>query len=192
MGWALVLRCQGADRSAQRWELRGCVCLVQRHVEVDSQRVVDQLVHHEGGFGADGQIVFELEDKQHEQQDGARRRDDDARSRGDHEVIGHMLEVVEEELLLGHRTSRRVAASVDATPRAAQDTHAQVPFFLKTKKAASTPMTVVPRRLPTRPLVAHHTHTSHIAPPGPGRWNTQQTPSPQLRAPSTARSCALH
>ena len=96
------------------WELRGCVCLVQRHVEVDSQRVVDQLVHHEGGFGADGQIVFELEDKQHEQQDGARRRDDDARSRGDHEVIGHMLEVVEEELLLGHRTRRRGAASLPA------------------------------------------------------------------------------
>ena len=26
-----------------------------------------------------------------------------------------------------------------------------------------------PRRLPTCPLVAPHTHTSHIAPPGPGR-----------------------
>ena len=38
-------------------------CLVERHVEVDAQGVVDQLVHYEARFGPDGQVVLELEDE---------------------------------------------------------------------------------------------------------------------------------
>ncbi len=61
-----------------RCEVGWCTtCLVERHVEVDAQGVIDQLVHYEGRFGPDGQVVLELEDEEHQQQEGACGRDDD-------------------------------------------------------------------------------------------------------------------
>ena len=41
----------------------GLAHFVERHVEVDAQGVVDQLVHYEARFGPDGQVVLELEDE---------------------------------------------------------------------------------------------------------------------------------
>mmetsp|Transcript_36789 Transcript_36789/g.117969 ORF Transcript_36789/g.117969 Transcript_36789/m.117969 type:complete len:295 (+) Transcript_36789:1722-2606(+) len=88
--------------------------LVQRDVEVDSQRLVDKLVDDKVGGRGDCEIRRELKEEEGDQHNRAESGDDEAGRGGDDEVVRDVFEVVQHRSVALASHGPEVAVSADS------------------------------------------------------------------------------